>query len=88
MTNQEWLNLVTPGHLAIFNAILIVLVAWSLIWKGWALWRAARNNDKVWFIVLLLVNTVGLLEILYLFVFAKREYQKEEKSTVKKIVYR
>jgi hypothetical protein len=45
-------------------AIIIPLLVWSLIWKGFSLWRAATRRDKVWFIVLLLVNTFGLLEIL------------------------
>ena len=53
--------------------LLGVLAAWSLLWKGLALWRAGRRNDKVWFIVLLIFNTLGILEILYLFVFSKRE---------------
>jgi methionyl-tRNA synthetase len=42
------------------------LVAWSLFWKGLALWRAARNQHKYWFIALLVINTAGVLEILYL----------------------
>lgn len=49
------------------------LVVWSLIWKGWALWRAARAGSKPWFVVLLVVNTVGILEILYVFVFSKKK---------------
>lgn len=53
--------------------LFIVLAAWSLIWKGFALWRAARNTDKVWYIVLLVVNTVGILEILYIFFFSKKK---------------
>jgi len=53
--------------------ILAPLALWSLLWKGFALWRAATRHDKVWFILLLLLNTAGLLEILYLFVFSKRE---------------
>jgi hypothetical protein len=52
--------------------VLLLLVAWSLPWKGMALWRSARGGQKVWFIVLLLLNTVGLLEIIYLFVIAPR----------------
>jgi methionyl-tRNA synthetase len=53
--------------------ILTFAIVWSLGWKGWALWRAARHTAKVWYIVLLLVNTLGLLEILYIFVFSKHE---------------
>jgi len=46
---------------------------WAIPWKGYALWKSARLNDRVWFVVLLLANTVGLLEILYIFVFSKRK---------------
>lgn len=53
--------------------VIIILAAWSLAWKGVALWRAARSDDRWWFIALLVVNTIGLLEILYLFVFSKRK---------------
>lgn len=52
--------------------ILALLVLWTLPWKGAALWRAAKNNSMPWFIVLFIVNTIGILEILYLFVFSKR----------------
>ncbi|MBP9763343.1 MAG: hypothetical protein KBD10_01185 [Candidatus Pacebacteria bacterium] len=57
----------------IASPIILTLLFWSLAWKGVALWRAARNMSKNWFIVLLLVNTFGLLEILYMFVFSKKK---------------
>ncbi len=44
---------------------------WPLPWKGVALWKAARRSQKIWFIVLLVVHTLGLLEILYIFVFSR-----------------
>ena len=50
----------------------LILMVWSLYWKGRALWHAARKGDKVWFVALLVVNTVGILEILYLYVFDKK----------------
>ena len=53
-------------------ALFIPLVIWAMAWKGAALWRAAQRKELGWFIALLLVNTLGLLEIIYLFVFAKR----------------
>lgn len=52
-----------------------LLFLWSLFWKGWALWRSARQEDKAWFIALLILNTVGLLEIFYLFIFSKRQHK-------------
>jgi len=53
--------------------VFFALLVWSVIWKGLALWKAARNKDKWWFIVMLLVNTVGILEILYIYVFRKKK---------------
>jgi Family of unknown function (DUF5652) len=53
------------------SPILYILIAWTLIWKGIALWHSARNKQKGWFIVLLIVSTVGILEIIYLIFFKK-----------------
>ena len=58
---------------ATFSIIIIVLVLWEIPWKGVALWKAARNKDMVWFIILLLVDTLAILEILYIFVFSKKK---------------
>lgn len=51
--------------------VYVIAIIWSIIWKGIALWKSGRLNHKVWFIVLLIVNTLGILEILYIFVFSK-----------------
>jgi len=50
-----------------FGLGLIILLAWNFIWKGLALWRAAKRGEKIWFVVFLLLNTAGILEIIYLF---------------------
>lgn len=55
---------------------LVVLITWTLIWKGLALWKAAGLRHKYWFIAMLVINTVGLLEIIYLF-FVARGYEVE-----------
>ncbi len=52
------------------------LLIWIIIWKGLALWRAAKNDSKKWFAALLVLNTVGILEILYIFVFGKKKVEK------------
>ena len=52
---------------------LSILIVWEIFWKGLALWKAARRNDKVWYVILLIINSVGILEIVYIFVFSKRE---------------
>ncbi len=53
-----------------FTILMMVLAIWSLVWKGWALWRAGRNNSVGWFIALLVLNTLGILEIIYIFAFS------------------
>ena len=60
-----------------------LLMLWTLPWKGWALWRAAQRKEKAWFVALLVLNTVGLLEILYVFVFSK-EGDKAKTATASK----
>jgi divalent metal cation (Fe/Co/Zn/Cd) transporter len=57
----------------LFIFLLIVAIIWSLIWKGIALWKSARNNDKTWYVVMLIVNTLGILEILYIYAFRKKK---------------
>ncbi len=52
--------------------LLLAALAWVLPWKGVALWKAARNEHKGWFVALLVINTMALLEALYIFYFSKR----------------
>lgn len=54
---------------------IILALLWTLPWKGVALWKTARNSHLIWFIALLLVNTLGILEILYIFVFGKKKIE-------------
>lgn len=51
--------------------LVIVVGLATMILKGFALWRAGRNNDKGWFITLMIVNTLGILEVIYLVTSAK-----------------
>lgn len=45
----------------------IILMAGIMALKGYALWHAARRNEVGWFIGLLVVNTFGILELVYLY---------------------
>ncbi len=51
--------------------ILLALTLWSGVWKAIALWRAGRDNSLAWFIVLCIINTVGILEIIYIFAVSR-----------------
>ena len=64
------------GFLGLGFGLIALLIVWSLYWKGTALWTAAKNNQKEWFIALLIINTAGLLEIFYLYVIAKKKESK------------
>ena len=48
-------------------------MVWSIVWKGLALWKAAKNNDNVWYILMLVLNTSGILEIIYYYFISKRQ---------------
>ena len=55
------------------SAILIPLVLWSAVWKGIAImWKAAQRDQLGWYIALLIINSVGLLPIIYIFLVAPR----------------
>ena len=60
---------ISPG----FLLLIIALMIWSLIWKLVAMWKSARNSQTAWFIVLGIVNTIGILDILYIYVFSKKK---------------
>ncbi len=44
-----------------------LLLVWTLVWKAIAVWHAAGRKDKKWFIALFIFNTVGILDLIYLF---------------------
>ncbi len=52
---------------------LLLVAAWVLPWKGVAMWKAARLKDKWWFIAILILNTLAILEIIYIFFISKRK---------------
>jgi len=53
--------------------VIWLILLWTLPWKGVALWKASKNNSKWWFIALLVINTLAILEILYIFIFSKKK---------------
>lgn len=65
-------------------AVLIILLIWSLVWKGIALWKCGRQNQLVWFVVLLVLNTAGILPIIYLLFFQKTKKTAKKKKKKKR----
>lgn len=60
-----------PGFMYALLPFMGVFLLWSLFWKGLALWHAGRRGDAWWFIIMLVVNLFGIIEIIYLFGVAK-----------------
>lgn len=60
--------------------LLAVALIWTLAWKGVALWKSAGRKEKWWFIAFLLINTLGVLEIAYLYYFSKKENSGADKK--------
>jgi hypothetical protein len=58
-------------NLGSYILIITILILWSIPWKAVALWKAARSGQKGWFIVLVLVQTLAVLDILYIAFFNK-----------------
>ncbi|MHB1163358.1 MAG: DUF5652 family protein [Minisyncoccota bacterium] len=57
------------GFMSAFLPLFILAALWTIVLKGFALWYAARGGQKGWFIALLFINTLGVLEIIYLIWF-------------------
>jgi len=58
-----------PQWITLFT---LLVVLWTIPWKGVALWRAAGNKHLWWFVAILLLNTLAILEIIYIFGFSKK----------------
>jgi len=54
-----------------------LVIFWTLPWKGIALWKAARNTQRWWFIALFVINTLAILEIVYIFFFSKKKVSQK-----------
>lgn len=52
---------------------ILLAVLWTMPWKGVALWRAAGNRHLWWFIAIFLLNTLAILEIIYIFAFSRKK---------------
>ena len=63
------------------EVVLIAGIAlWTLPWKGVALWKAAHLGEKNWFVALLILNTLAILEIVYIFFVVPKKERAGNKS--------
>jgi hypothetical protein len=71
---QEFLS----GQGPVSKVLFLILLLWTVFWKGLALWRSSRNTQKYWFVAILILNTAGILPIVYL-AFFKKKIKKSKK---------
>jgi len=64
--------------------LLGIILVWTAIWKLLGLWKSARSGHVAWFVVIAIFNTVGILPILYIYVFSKMGKNKTQKKPTKK----
>lgn len=77
------MNTLVPGDIlgGVNMWMLLIALLWVLPWKGVALWKAARLSHKKWFIAMLILNTFGILEIVYIYFIARKYSVETEEHT-------
>jgi hypothetical protein len=64
---------------ALFGGLMLVFVIAIITLKGYALWYAAKRDEKWWFAIMLVVNTAGILELIYLLFVVHRVHDRKPK---------
>ncbi|HPS21448.1 MAG TPA: DUF5652 family protein [Candidatus Paceibacterota bacterium] len=67
------------------NLIMFLILLWTIPWKLFGLWTAVKKNHKIWFVLMVVFNTVGILEIIYIFFIAKKKWPEVKNSFVRAI---
>lgn len=60
--------------------IWLINTLWVLPWKGVALWKAAKLRQTKWFIAILVLNTLAILDIFYIFAIAKKKEKESQEA--------
>ena len=55
-----------------FMTFVLIVVVWDMVWKGLGMWKAGRHNQLGWFVAMFVLNTLGILPILYILFFQKK----------------
>ena len=65
--------------------LLILFILWTIPWKIYALWTAVKHNHKKWFVALVILNTLSVLEIFYIFYIAKKSLADVKRAFMKAV---
>ena len=64
------IDFISAHHWLIIALVIIALIDGTL--KLIAMWKASRNNEVGWFIVLAILNTIGILPVIYILMRKKK----------------
>lgn len=53
------------------SAIIVVIAIWDLAWRCAAVIKSTKLSQPIWSVAFVLFQTIGILPILYIFVFSK-----------------
>ncbi|MEM3091359.1 MAG: DUF5652 family protein [Candidatus Pacearchaeota archaeon] len=57
--------------------VITLMIIWEGVWTAIAMWKAAKNNHLVWFIVFFIVNLIAIPEIIYILFFCYKNSKKK-----------
>jgi len=60
--------------------LFIILCIWETAWKAVALWKSGTHKQLAWFIFIFIFNTLGILPIIYLLFFQKKQRGNERRA--------
>ncbi len=66
-----------PEFIHQFLPWIIVISIFELVLKMIAMWKAGRRNQLAWFIVIGIINTAGILPLIYLLTNRNKETEKD-----------
>jgi hypothetical protein len=65
------------GEQELSRFIVIALISlWTLVWKIYASWNASKKGQKGWFVAIIVFNTLGILDMIYIFAILKKSLKQ------------
>ena len=57
--------------------LTVIFVVFDAVMKIIAMWKSARNSHLIWFIFLAIVNSLGILPVIYLLIHGKKDKSED-----------
>ncbi|MEK6923245.1 MAG: DUF5652 family protein [Nanoarchaeota archaeon] len=67
---------------AYFLPVIVITIVWDLFWKAWGLWISSQRKEKIWFVLILIINSAGILPIIYLWLRLWRKKASDKKRKI------